>query len=514
MLNRLLQLPQVTFVTIGLAAIVMVLLSIIAVARNPDPTVVDDGQFVQTESGVRPVPTFDADRAVTGEPTPNPTPVGWSTGASDRTVHTVSSGETLGSIAAFYDVDMAAIVSANSLPNPDVLEVGQELLIPGRETTLRLSPSRKLLPDSELVYSPSAQDFDAIAFVRAQNGYLVRHTETVEGKPLSGPEIVQLVADRASVGPRLLLAALEYRSGWVTQPGGADNAYPMGLIQVGWEGLYKQLEWAANQINRGYYGRTDAAVTTFLIADGTSVTYAPDINHGTAGVQTWLGAHTGATYDNWLVETGDDGFIATYEALFGNPFRFTYEPVYPDDLVQPAMDLPWMEGDSWYFTGGPHGAWASGSAWAALDFAPMSDAVGCYETEVQLAAVADGVIARSGWGHVVLDLDGDGFAGTGWAVHYLHVNPRDRIDEGTRVQRGDPIGYPGCDGGVSRGTHLHIARSYNGHWVAADGVLPFDLDGWLSSGFGVEYDGYLTRDGEQKEACVCKEPFNTLANTP
>jgi murein DD-endopeptidase MepM/ murein hydrolase activator NlpD len=321
---------------------------------------------------------------------------------------------------------------------------------------------------------------------------------------------VQLVADRTSVGPRLLLAALEYRAGWVTQDGGSDNAYPMDLIQVGREGLYRQLEWAANQINRGYYARADAGITNFVIADGTSVSFAPDINHGTAGVQTWLGAHSGATYSNWLVETSADGFIRTFEALFGNPFRYTYEPLFPEGVSQPLMTLPWRNGESWYFTGGPHGAWASGSAWAALDFAPQSDQIGCYEAEQLLVAVADGVIARSNNGHVVLDLDGDGFAGTGWAVHYGHVDGRDRIAPGTRVKAGDPIGHPGCEGGVSNGTHLHIARSFNGRWVPADGALPFNMDGWESSGYGVEYDGYLTRAGVQKEACICKDEINTL----
>lgn len=45
-------------------------------------------------------------------------------------IHTVQPGETLASIAKEYDVTTEAIVEFNELANPNVIEVGQELLIP------------------------------------------------------------------------------------------------------------------------------------------------------------------------------------------------------------------------------------------------------------------------------------------------------------------------------------------------------------------------------------------------
>lgn len=45
-------------------------------------------------------------------------------------VHTVAPGETLSTIAQSYGVTIAAIVEANTLANPDRLDVGQELIIP------------------------------------------------------------------------------------------------------------------------------------------------------------------------------------------------------------------------------------------------------------------------------------------------------------------------------------------------------------------------------------------------
>ncbi|NPA30641.1 MAG: hypothetical protein GXO37_01420, partial [Chloroflexi bacterium] len=49
---------------------------------------------------------------------------------------------------------------------------------------------------------------------------------------------------------------------------------------------------------------------------------------------------------------------------------------------------------------------------------------------------------------------------------------------------------------------------------AADGDLPFVLDGWVSQGTGRAYEGYLVRGDERREACQCREPLNTLVREP
>ena len=139
--------------------------------------------------------------------------------------------------------------------------------MPGGATLV--SPSFKIIPDSELVYGPAARDFDIDAFIAYFDSYLARHQEDVEGTVLSGPQIVQLVADRFSVNPRLLLAALEYRAGWVSQPQPNELVYPMGRARAGVEGLYRQLAWAADQLNWGYYGRSEGGLTGVTIGDTT-----------------------------------------------------------------------------------------------------------------------------------------------------------------------------------------------------------------------------------------------------
>lgn len=46
-------------------------------------------------------------------------------------IHTVKAGETLSQIARDYRTSLSAIISANSSINPNVLYVGQSLVIPG-----------------------------------------------------------------------------------------------------------------------------------------------------------------------------------------------------------------------------------------------------------------------------------------------------------------------------------------------------------------------------------------------
>lgn len=50
--------------------------------------------------------------------------------SGEQTIHVVSSGETIFSIGRLYGVDPYEIIEINGLVNPDVLQPGQELLIP------------------------------------------------------------------------------------------------------------------------------------------------------------------------------------------------------------------------------------------------------------------------------------------------------------------------------------------------------------------------------------------------
>jgi len=94
---------------------------------------------------------------------------------------------------------------------------------------------------------------------------------------------------------------------------------------------------------------------------------------------------------------------------------------------------------------------------------------------------------------VVEDLDGDNHEQTGWDLVYLHIATDGRVPVGTYVQENDLIGHASCEGGIATGTHLHFVRKYNGEWLAADGPVPFVLDGWTVHQGDEPYVGTLTR---------------------
>ncbi|MCF6278229.1 MAG: M23 family metallopeptidase [Anaerolineales bacterium] len=356
----------------------------------------------------------------------------------------------------------------------------------------------KIIPDSELVYGPASLLLNTEEYINRQGGYLAAYTQEVDDEILSGAEIVLRVAQDYSVNPRLLLALLEYQSGWVTNATVDEMYYPLRYYDDWHAGLYRQLTWTANELNRGYYLWKANAVNEWSLADGSTVAINPTINAGTAALQNYFALLY--SREIWNVDVTENGFFATYQALFGYPFDYAIEPLLPIGLIQPPLTLPFATGETWSFTGGPHGGWDSGSGWAALDFAAPGDPIGCAPAPAWTLAAAPGVVVRAENGAVVIDLDGDGYEQTGWTLLYMHTASDGRVQLGNRLEVGDRIGHPSCEGGLSYASHLHFARRYNGEWIPADGSIPFVLDGWRSSGTGSEYDGYLKRGNDVVEA--------------
>jgi hypothetical protein len=120
------------------------------------------------------------------------------------------------------------------------------------------------------------------------------------------------------------------------------------------------------------------------------------------------------------------------------------------------------------------------------------------------------VIIRSEEAIIELDLDGDGYGGTGWVLFFFHMGKENLAAEGEHVQAGDLLGHPSCEGGRSTGTHFHLARRYNGEWLSAMGPIPFVMDGWVADGTGVPYEGTLTKGSKIVPACTCSTQENRI----
>ena len=409
-------------------------------------------------------------------------------------------GDTLPALAVRFGVNADEITSPDPIAPQAVINPNQLLIIPNRlEAT---TPSQRILPDSEIVYSPSAIDFNIEEYVREAGGYLSTYSEFLGTTGVTtGAEIVERVALENSINPRLLLALLEYQGHWIYGQANELNLsqkdYPLGHVDAKTEGLYRQLAWAVNQLSIGYYGWREGLLSELVFSDGSAARLAPELNAGTVSLQYYLaGLHDPET---WLLSVNPDGgFPALYTEMFGNPWvrAQAVEPLYPPNLEQPLLILPFIRDQVWAYTGGPHGAWERDGARAALDFAPGSTEPGCVKSNKMVLASASGLVTRSGNGVVMIDLDGDGHEQTGWGLMYLHVSTNgggNPAPEGTWVEAGDFIGYPSCEGGAATGTHIHIARKYNGEWIPADGPMPFFIGGWVAQAGWKPYEGSLIR---------------------
>jgi hypothetical protein len=55
-----------------------------------------------------------------------------------------------------------------------------------------------------------------------------------------------------------------------------------------------------------------------------------------------------------------------------------------------------------------------------------------------------------------------------------------------------------------------VARKYNGEWIAADGAIPFNLEGWIPHSGDAPYAGTMTRGNQTVQACACSEVANQI----
>ena len=263
-------------------------LTLLACARGPaEPGgsghVTPVGSFTPTADATSILPTAAPTPDATSTPpflyTPLPPLV-----PGETLLYRSQSGDTLEVLAQRFNVPLEDLLSLNHLSVSESLEVDEIVLIPARLD--QTGPGFKIVPDSELVYSIGLAGFDTEGFVNAQGGYLSRYREFVRESMRSGGEIVQLVALDHSISPRILLAILEYQSGWVTDPAEpADKVFPIGYHNPARDGLFQQLDWLADTLNLGYYRWRDGSVTALDFPDGTQQRIQPALNAGTVPLQ-------------------------------------------------------------------------------------------------------------------------------------------------------------------------------------------------------------------------------------
>ncbi len=423
-------------------------------------------------------------------------------GPGEQVDYIAQTGDNLPALAERFYSTVAEIMAANPFipEGATTMPAGMPMKIPIYYRPL-WGPGYKIIPDSEFINGPAMVGFDTAEFVNSHPGWLKDYTAYASQATRSGAEIIDLVARNYSVSPRLLLALVEYQAGGLSQAvvDPAKDVYPLGYAAYDHKGLYLQLNWAANALNNQYYAWRQGQLLEIELKNGKLERLDPWLNAATASLHVYF--NNLYAEDDYLHAIAHDGFAQVYKELYGDPWQNEQAHI-PGSLSQPEFILPIELGETWAFTGGPHSAWGIGEPKAALDFAPPVMSGRCDTAGSWTVAVADGVIVRSETGQIMIDLDGDGDERTGWNVFYLHIATEGRAESGTIVKRGDPVGHPSCEGGRSTGSHIHLARKYNGEWIPSEGVLAFNLEGWLAYNGSEDYRGSLVRGSQTVVANV------------
>ena len=484
--------------------------------HSPNPSPTAETRIAESQTPHLPTPDPSPTLPVIDD-TPAPTPT-TNPPSIDDAVPTITyysqSGDSLGAVASHFNVSPEEITSPLAIPEKEFIKTGQVLYIPDTLDVITTFPIT-LLPDSEVVFSRSASDFDIKSYLKDTTGYLKSYRELMGDGWYTGAEIVERLALNHSINPYLLITVLEYQSHWVSQKPttNPEAKYPMGLIDQEKKGLFHQLKWAAQQLKVGYYGWRYGTLTELVFLDGTKLHLAPELNAGTVALQYFLSRSY--NYDEWFNALySEESVLELHEELFGNYWARagTVEPLIPGPIRQPALELPLYFGSTWNLTGGPHPAWGDEGTFAALDFAPTGTK-DCSRPNVWVLSASNGLVSRAWNALVVVDIDMDGDEHTGWVLIYQHIAesiyqynpPRDKVKAGEIVHTGGFIGYPSCVGGFASGTHLHFARRFNGEWIPAVEQAPFILSGWSVETGNESYQGMLIKDDMIIEASSYSE---------
>jgi murein DD-endopeptidase MepM/ murein hydrolase activator NlpD len=423
------------------------------------------------------------------------------------------SGDTVSALAGRFNSNVEEIMDANPIIPQTV-----STLPPGFPMNIPIyyrpfwGSQYLILPDGLYPNGPAQMNFNSQEFVDEQIGWFNGFEDSAAQDVLSAAEIVDLVSTNFSISPRFLIALMEYSTEAISNSelDSEMEIYPLGFRSQFHRGLYLQLVWAANTLNNGYYGWRSGNMIEFELLDGSL--YRPDPWQSASSVALQYLFSKSLENDAFDEAIGPQGFAASYANLFGNPWDTENDHI-PGSLQLPTLRLPFIPGDPWTLTGGPHTGWGEGQPWAALDLAPGVETSGCVKTEVWATAVADGLVVRTGLGTLVLDLDSDGDERTGWVIFYLHLEERGRAKVGSQLLAGEALGHPSCEGGSSTGTHIHIARKYNGEWIAAAGDVPFVMENWIPYDGETEYEGGLAKLGQNVSACRCSDANSSISST-
>jgi len=352
-----------------------------------------------------------------------------------------------------------------------------------RTPSYQLDFDTSLISDGQFVWGPNVGDFDIGAFLADRGSPLAEYAADIE-----------LWAGYSSVNPKVLIAVLELRNGWVSgisysisedEIRSTIEDTAMGLASTFYEHLHT---WGAR---RPAFTPITSFGPTVLLQDGSAASLDPSQSSGTVALVAAMAADIAPAG----LETKFAGGARDFRTIFGAFFpesalldtsnEVVTQNTPPDTLFQ----LPFPLGAEWVASG-PH-SWNGGSSlppFSSIDFFTGGGVCLAPPNQYAVAAAYGSVTRPSGYS-CWLEIDHGG----GWVTSYYHLQ---NLYSGAPLGRNAKVGTIGCEtcaGGFSTGPHVHFALKYNGAYVSLEGVK---LSGWTVHVGSVPYNsGSYERDG-------------------
>ncbi|HSN93644.1 MAG TPA: LysM peptidoglycan-binding domain-containing protein [Anaerolineaceae bacterium] len=382
--------------------------------------------------------------------------------------YTAQSGDNLPMLAARFNTSEEAIRKVNTIlpASLTTLPQGLPMQIPIYYTPFWGSVFR-LIPNSAFVYSARSET----SGMRTMSAVNVEESEVFQ--QLSGSNVFLerfgQICLEASIDPRLMLSLLAYG---FEPDSGLQTASTVLLESISQQNLDLLLRWLG-LLNEGFYGFESGRLLELELPDGTIERLDPWQNAGSAALRYFFSQML-ETATDYQRAVAPGGFAAIYEKLYGNPWAAEFE-VLPGSLEWIPAGLPINSRGGWQAAAFPEGI---------LKSMPSSGVLAGFHANIQNAkdkndygkvfACIGGTITRLEPSQLVVSYEGTQES-QGWSVVYYGVKVKPGLKVGDKVEIGESLGHVDSSGWNAS---FWLARKFNGEWVGANGVVPFNLGGW------------------------------------
>lgn len=381
---------------------------------------------------------------------------------ADPGVHVVRAGETLLGIARLYGVELVRLVELNQIANPNLIFVGQRLLIPAPEAAGASAAQPAAAEDPPAQSGPGSlytvRAGDTLFAIAARHGSTV--AALVTANRLADPNLIRVgqtlrVPAAASADPRVSLTTT------LPAQGSTVIVRIEGAAQASGQLGDRPLSFAPHQsglVALAGFAPWDPAgprslTVTYTTAEGEARSFSQPLHLQPTRFQIERWSSTGSGLPVIPRET----IIAERERVLAVYAGFRPQRLWSGSFSYPLQSyrLTSDYGTARAFDGAAPSWWHEGLDLAAPTGTPV------YAPAGGIVALAEELVARGG--AVILDHGWGVFSGY-WHLSDIHVQPGQQVEKGTLLGR---VGSTG----LSTGPHLH--------WEIRVQQQPVDPRPWL-----------------------------------